>query len=177
MTPTTINKFALAKACVRMWNTQIIVFPNERERNSKPSCLSVESATIFLKSFSTKAVSLATIRVKSPKQVQIKILPLSIDPNRTITQIPAVTRVELCTSALTGVGAAIAAGNQLIKGHWALLVKATTTKVKPNSLDPKKATRLIEEDNQYTKIHKSNASPNRLVNKVNIPPFPLIQFW
>jgi len=31
--------------------------------------------------------------------------------------MPAVTKVDLCTKALTGVGAAIAAGNQLVKGH------------------------------------------------------------
>jgi len=31
-----------------------------------------------------------------------------------------------CTNALTGVGAAIAAGNQEEKGNWALLVIAST---------------------------------------------------
>lgn len=30
---------------------------------------------------------------------------------------PAVTRVDLCTNALTGVGAAMAAGSQFINGH------------------------------------------------------------
>ena len=34
------------------------------------------------------------------------------------------TRVEECTRADTGVGAAIAAGSQAEKGIWALLVKA-----------------------------------------------------
>lgn len=43
----------------------------------------------------------------------------------TKSQTPAVTRVELCTKALTGVGAAIAAGNQFTKGHCALLVSVT----------------------------------------------------
>jgi len=37
--------------------------------------------------------------------------------NRTKSQTPAVTKVDLWTSALTGVGAAIAAGNHLINGH------------------------------------------------------------
>ena len=41
-------------------------------------------------------------------------------------KIPAVTRVEECTSAETGVGAAIAAGSHLINGNWALLVIAAT---------------------------------------------------
>ena len=35
---------------------------------------------------------------------------------------PAVTRVEEWTRAETGVGAAIAAGNQAQKGNWALFV-------------------------------------------------------
>jgi len=38
--------------------------------------------------------------------------------------MPAVTSVEEWTSAETGVGAAIAAGSQLIKGNWALFVIA-----------------------------------------------------
>ncbi len=37
-------------------------------------------------------------------------------------KIPAVTRVEEWTKEETGVGAAIAAGNQDEKGTWALLV-------------------------------------------------------
>lgn len=37
---------------------------------------------------------------------------------------PAVTSVEECTSAETGVGAAIAAGSHLEKGNCALFVKA-----------------------------------------------------
>ena len=37
--------------------------------------------------------------------------------------MPAVTRVDEWTRALTGVGAAIAAGSQAEKGSWALLVK------------------------------------------------------
>jgi hypothetical protein len=43
---------------------------------------------------------------------------------------PAVTRVLLCTKALTGVGAAIALGSHLLKGNCALLVNLVTTKIK-----------------------------------------------
>lgn len=39
---------------------------------------------------------------------------------------PAVTRVDECTNALTGVGAAMAAGSQLENGIWALFVMAAT---------------------------------------------------
>ena len=41
-----------------------------------------------------------------------------------IRNTPAVTKVDECTSADTGVGAAIAAGNHLENGIWALLVIA-----------------------------------------------------
>ena len=40
---------------------------------------------------------------------------------------PAVTKVDEWTKADTGVGAAIAAGNQAEKGIWALLVQAEIT--------------------------------------------------
>lgn len=40
--------------------------------------------------------------------------------------MPAVTRVDECTKADTGVGAAIAAGSQALKGSCALLVLAAT---------------------------------------------------
>jgi len=43
---------------------------------------------------------------------------------------PAVTSVLLWTSALTGVGAAIALGNHLLNGNCALLVKLVTTRIK-----------------------------------------------
>lgn len=42
---------------------------------------------------------------------------------------PAVTRVEEWTRAETGVGAAIAAGNQLVKGICALFVEAANIKI------------------------------------------------
>jgi hypothetical protein len=44
--------------------------------------------------------------------------------NRISTYTPAVTRVDEWTRADTGVGAAIAAGNQEQNGIWALLVMA-----------------------------------------------------
>lgn len=42
------------------------------------------------------------------------------------------TKVEECTSEDTGVGAAIAAGNQALKGNWALLVIAAKIIKTPN---------------------------------------------
>lgn len=44
--------------------------------------------------------------------------------NRIRRNTPAVTKVDECTKALTGVGAAIAAGSHGEKGIWALFVIA-----------------------------------------------------
>lgn len=49
--------------------------------------------------------------------------------NRINKYTPAVTRVEEWTRAETGVGAAIAAGNQAEKGIWALFVQAAITTI------------------------------------------------
>jgi hypothetical protein len=49
--------------------------------------------------------------------------------------MPAVTRVLLCTREETGVGAAIARGNQLQKGYWALFVKAVNKRSKGKDID------------------------------------------
>lgn len=85
--------------------------------NIKPNCLKVDSATIFLASVSIKADNLATRRVINPSPLQAITLIVVLVPNRIINHTPAVTRVDLCTRDLTGVGAAIAAGNHLTKGH------------------------------------------------------------
>ena len=89
-------------------------------------------------------------------------------PNRKITQRPAVTRVLLCTKALTGVGAAIAAGNHLINGNWALLVKAAITQKKKHQKGQNDC-QLRQSFPINTKIGNSIrkiTSPTRLVNKV-----------
>jgi len=56
--------------------------------------------------------------------------------NRIIINTPAVTNVDECTKEETGVGAAIAAGNQEEKGTWALLVEKATRRIHPkNKID------------------------------------------
>jgi hypothetical protein len=50
-------------------------------------------------------------------------------------QTPAVTKVEECTKAETGIRAAMSAGNHEEKGIWALLVTAAkTTRKEINSI-------------------------------------------
>lgn len=75
---------------------------------------------------------------------------------RIIKYTPAVTKVEECTKAETGVGAAIAAGSQAENGIWALLVKAAN--------NPKPTTQ-----------NQSKLLPNSPKLKIFHPPQPTIQ--
>lgn len=85
------------------------------EQNIKPNWLRVDKATIFFISISHSALTLAKNIVATPRKKIVKdkeILPL----NRNTKYTPAVTNVEEWTKEDTGVGAAIAAGNQAEKG-------------------------------------------------------------
>jgi hypothetical protein len=53
--------------------------------------------------------------------------------NRITKNTPAVTRVEECTKEEIGVGAAIAAGSQLLNGNWALFVNLPRISRKTNT--------------------------------------------
>jgi len=83
---------------------------------------------------------------------------------------PAVTKVEECTKAETGVGALIAAGSHLIKGNCALLVH------NPVNNSNHKQTLIFKfcwskrSLSQYSLTTTKQVSPNRLVKKVNILP-------
>jgi len=83
-------------------------------------------ATTFLKSPSRQATNPATNMVITPKifNVSLNIIIENMKLNRISRYTPAVTRVDECTSDETGVGAAMAAGNQAEKGIWALFVIA-----------------------------------------------------
>lgn len=103
--------------------------PKDRETYISPNCLNVERATTFFPSHSLIAEKLAVIKVNKPKIIHKMLLNIKTCLKRINNQIPAVTKVELCTKALTGVGAAIAAGNHLVKGTWALLVIVKIIKI------------------------------------------------
>jgi len=64
------------------------------------------------------------VTIADTTRVILTSLNFKIILNRVIKYIPAVTRVDECTSDDTGVGAAIASGSQAEKGAWALFVKA-----------------------------------------------------
>lgn len=79
----------------------------------------------FFKSISNIALQPAMVVVMRPaiNKINSKFVLLIKGKNRIIRYTPAVTSVEEWTKAETGVGAAMAAGNQAEKGIWALLVK------------------------------------------------------
>lgn len=60
------------------------------------------------------------------------------------TNTPAVTRVDECTKAETGVGAAMAAGSQLENGICALLVIAATDRYRMSELLGVEELRIIQ---------------------------------
>lgn len=87
-----------------------------------PSCLKVERAITFFISNSNRAAMPAIVVVKRPKIKIVCLQRATKQLNRIRRYTPAVTRVEECTKADTGVGAAIAAGNHDERGICALLV-------------------------------------------------------
>ena len=99
-----------------------------------PNCLNVDRAMIFFMSISFIADTPAIIIVKAPTKQshQLDLKSHSKRLKRISKNTPAVTRVDEWTKADTGVGAAIAAGNQEEKGIWALLVQADKIKITIN---------------------------------------------
>jgi hypothetical protein len=112
--------------------------PLKIDKKINPNCLRVDSATIFLTSHSNIALILAINKVQIPNHKQLLKNALELKLNRINIHKPAVTKVELCTKALTGVGAAMAAGNQFVQGSCALLVidieKSTNTNPSLNQI-------------------------------------------
>lgn len=94
---------------------------------------------------------------------------------RIMRKTPAVTKVDECTKEETGVGAAIAAGNQEEKGTWALFViKAIITK-KNKKKKPILASKISRSQKILKKTieNKKKTSPNRFTRKVSIPALDL----
>lgn len=146
--------------------------------NNIPICLRVEIATSFLKSVSMVAVNPATNIVKRPTQRSKNwrgmILNKKWNFNKTTT--PAVTNVEEWTRALTGVGAAMAAGSHAEIGAWALLV--IEIKIISNNPQDINNILLVSPAIQPKKPNKTRkiTSPIRFLNKVKTLEFNLFQF-
>lgn len=126
---------------------------------SIPILSPVEKAIHFLISASKSIFAPPKKTVNTPKtpKKEFRLVP----PPQTMkcNIYPATTRVLLWTSALTGVGASIAMGNQNVKGNWALFVREHRDRTNSHTLNrtglPKKAIHL-------TIRISIRQSPNRL---------------
>lgn len=129
--PEHINKEALNKACETKWKKPKTTNPKEIDLIIKPNWLKVDRAITFFKSHSKLAITPAKIKVNKATTNKVPLKIRNTSKNRIVKKIPAVTNVEEWTKEDTGVGAAIAAGNQEEKGTCALLViKAKNIKKK-----------------------------------------------
>lgn len=121
-TPDAKKREALKKAWQMRWKKQKKTNPDLKENTINPSWLKVEYAMIFFKSHSWTATIPAIVAVNRDNTIKKNEKLNSKTLKRTSKYTPAVTSVEEWTSDETGVGAAIAAGNQEEKGICALLV-------------------------------------------------------
>lgn len=127
--PAVINSKALNRAWVIKWKKVICGTFIASLNIIVPSWLNVDRAIIFFISHSLNALRPAIKEVKQAEKRSKNSSDswcLRVSKNRTKIKTPAVTRVEECTRADTGVGAAMAAGSHLINGYWALFVIAAT---------------------------------------------------
>jgi len=99
------------------------VYPTLKKRLAKATWESVLHATNCLASLSTTAKKEEKNNLINPVKKDINSIKSALSLIKLIlNNKPEVTKVLLCTKALTGVGASIAFGNQPWKGTWALLV-------------------------------------------------------
>lgn len=124
-TPTLRKSRDLNNAWAIKWKKAKIFRFILRKQSINPIWFKVERATIFFRSTSRReAKPLKSIEYKEIiKIVNLMTENLRFSKNRSKTTTPAVTRVEECTKAEMGVGAAIAIGSQKEKGYCALFVK------------------------------------------------------
>lgn len=177
-----MKRRALKIACIIRWKNPNRGPTKEQLVIISPKCLRVDKATTFFKSFSSKAINPAKIIVINPL-TSIIILIEAIEEknleNRITKNTPAVTRVEECTNEEIGVGAAIAAGNQLLNGNWALLVNLPKIKKISKTVGIKNifSIKMLLLNNKDAKTIIKNPSPNRLVIAVFILAAQEEEFW
>lgn len=142
----------------------------------KATWLRVDKAIIFFISHSDMALALAinivTLAIIIKKGENNEKLLVNGE-NRYSKKTPAVTRVEEWTRALTGVGAAIAAGSHLEKGICALFVIAATMISMEDHCIISEFHLLIINQCPWLNINaiviNSITSPTRFLNAVIIP--------
>ena len=137
----------------------------------------VEYASRPFRSCWNSAAAAPQSSVAMPARVTIsnhKSVPASAGYKRASRNTPAFTMVAECRYALTGVGAAMAWGNQKWNGNWALLVKApSSTRHRisgynslPRIRSPLASTSVSENDPTTSPINNTPASSAR-------PPMPV----
>jgi hypothetical protein len=101
-----------------MWKNASQISPIPIDININPSWLNVDRAITFFKSISLRAIMPAYSLVRSPRRKRASLIegPMEV-LNRKVRNTPAVTRVDECTNAETGVGADMAAGSHEEKGN------------------------------------------------------------
>jgi len=159
---------ALNKAWTTRWKKANSINPNLQILIIIPKLERVDNAIIFFRSNSFRAQRPAKRVVKE----EIKKIKFLIHQwlktnswKRIVKKTPAVTKVDEWTKALTGVGAAIAAGSQALNGIWALFVIAAkirkTLTIFASLLPLKKGIQDPSFRSKETRI-KKKTSPNRL---------------
>src|SRR5574341_402446 len=130
-TPAPRNRSALKNAWVMRWNFAADQAPTPRARNMYPIWLMVEYASTRLMSLCARALQPARSSVAAPI-IATADWTIGASSNmtwvRAIRYTPAVTMVAAWIRALTGVGPAMASGNQTWSGSWADLPRAPPSK-------------------------------------------------
>lgn len=174
------NIVDLKIAWIIKWEKAIIIELIEIANIIIAICLNVDKAMIFFISCSQFADIL---------EYRVVALEIIISNNiilgwilfiiRININTPAVTKVDECTSAEIGVGAAIAIGNHAENGNWALLEHAAINR-KINAIRENSS---FNWNFQFIDIIinlidiRIIISPTRLLNKVIDPEAAVIKFW
>jgi len=177
-----MKRRALKIACMIKWKNPNKGPTREQLVIINPKWLKVDRATTFFKSFSSRAISPAKSIVIIPLTniiILIEGMFLKKLEKRITKNTPAVTSVDEWTKEEIGVGAAIAAGNQFLKGNWALLVKLPKTKKNSKILGTKNifSIKKLFLSNRAAKTIIKKPSPNRLVRAVFILALQEEEFW
>src|SRR3989442_11090758 len=113
------NSSALKKACVTRWKMPALSAPVPTARNMYPSWEIVEYASTFLMSHCLSAIVAANSAVSAPTPATTALDTGAIANSRlqrATRYTPAVTMVAAWINAETGVGPAMASGNQVYRG-------------------------------------------------------------
>lgn len=182
--PAVIKRSALNSAWVSRWKRVKEGIPSAKLIIIKPNCLNVERAITFFMSISViadnPAISIVREAIISRKELK-NCNWFKKGKKRIKRKIPPVTSVDEWTKAETGVGASIAAGSQLEKGIWALLVIPAMVKdiimIEEYSFIQTLVMIQFPFCRSQAILTKIKTSPIRFVKAVNMPAARDLGFW